>query len=266
MADTFIFPEDLGTDQTGHCVGFTAYESSAMTRTASYITSPIGAIGNRLGLSNYLGEPQGDVARRLSTPQDNIFMYIPGGGQSVLNWDQEHQYTDIKMSRIVPNALGAISGMGETLTQAAETVGTMLGHPINPRIEVLYQTTKLREFDFKFMMAPQSQNESEQMEGLIKSFRKRSAPTLNQASFNNLFNAPSEWMIHFWHRPSGGGWVENPHIPKISRCVLNRVAVTYPIPGGEYSTFGNGYPVSAMLEIHFNEMAIIDSDKIDKGY
>lgn len=259
MAGSYIFPEDLGTEQTGHCVGFTAYTSSTMTRIASYPPSIVGSIGNALGFQNRIGEPTGAIAQSLTTAQDSVFMYVPGGGQTALTWDQEHVYTDVKMARIVPNALG--------ITDIVETGAEMLGKPINPRIEVLFQTTKLRSFDFKFMMAPQSQNESDQMKGLIRTFRSRAAPTLNARSLNNLFDSPSEWMIHFWYRPpGGGGWTENPHIPKISRSVLNRAAVTYPIPGGEYSTFTNGHPVSAMLELRFVEMAIIDSKKINEGY
>ena len=64
MAETFIFPEDLGTDQTGHCVGFTAYKSSAAARTVGYIPAIIGGLGNLAGLANSLGEPTGAVAER----------------------------------------------------------------------------------------------------------------------------------------------------------------------------------------------------------
>ena len=53
---------------------------------------------------------------------------------------------------------------------------------------------------------------------------------------------------------------------KEARAVLNRVNVSYPIPGGEYSTFSNGHPVSAMIQLRFTEMSIIHRQRIEEGY
>ena len=152
-------------------------------------------------------------------------MYVPAGGQMAMQWDQVHQYTDIKMSRAVGNFLGV-----SEIVDAASGAAALGGYAMNPRVEVLFQSTKLREFDFAFLMAPQSENESNSMKNIINIFRTYSAPTLQSNSW--FFESPSEWKITFWRRENGA-WVENTNIPKIARSVLNRVNVSYPVPGGE---------------------------------
>lgn len=262
-----VFPEDLGDSQTGHSVGFTAYNSSA----AAQSIANIGQIGagafDILGQSLFGFDPEivnntmnfigmGDAPNTYyTTPIDSVFMYVPAGGQSPMTWDSEHVYTDVKLARAVTNWIG--------VTEMAETIAGMTGRAINPRVQVLFQTTNLRQFDFTFLMAPQSKTESDSMKSIIKCFRKNSAPTLGTGGY--LFRSPPEWQIHFWYKEQGA-WKENDNIPKIKRSVLNRVNVSYPVPGGEYSTFSNGHPVSAMIQLKFTEMSIVDSKRIDEGY
>lgn len=265
-----VFPEDLGSDQTGHAVGFTAYKSSAMAQSAGNIAGILGADAINAGINTIadwtnidqlrsfaqFGIPQGSVAQSYTKPLGNVFLYIPAGGQAPMTWDEKHEYTDVKLARAFTNAIGVTDALLDT------GLG-MAGMAINPRVEVLFRTTKLREFDFTFLMAPQSENESNAMKDLIKIFRKNSAPTLGTAGY--LFDSPSEWGIAFWYKKNGS-WIENTNIPKIRRSVCTAVSVSYPIPGGEWSTFSNGHPVSAMIQLHFLEMSIVDSKKIEAGY
>ena len=260
-----VFPEDLGDSQNGHAVGFTAYKSSIFAQSMGNVLGMAGGDVINSLFGTQIGVPQDTVIpgigtintplTNITTPQDSVFMYVPAGGQAAMTWDQEHVYTDVKLARAVTNFLG--------VTDAAETAAGMSGHAINPRVEVLFQTTKLRQFEFTFLMAPQSQTESNNMKSIIQTFRKYSAPRLQAGAF--FFESPSEWQIAFWYR-NNGGWTENTNIPKIARSVLNRVNVSYPVPGGEYSTFSNGHPVSAMIQLKFTEMSIIHRDRIDAGY
>ncbi|NDB58218.1 hypothetical protein EB001_07215 [bacterium] len=257
---SFIFPEDLGTDQNGHYVSFNAYKTTGTSRVISNALSGgsglASEIGYYTGLSNTFGYKNYQPPQNTQASQGTVFMYVPGGGQTGLQWDQEHTYTDVKLARLATNAIG--------VTDALETGAQLAGYAINPRIEVLYQTTKLRTFEFMFMMAPQSENESRQMEAIINFFREKAAPTLTTNTL--AFEAPHEWIIQFGRKSSGGGWTVNPHLPAIGRSICNRVNVSYPAPGAEYSTFTNGYPVSALLQMRFAEMSIIDSTKIAGGY
>lgn len=260
MAGSYTFPEDLGTDQNGHYVSFNAYKSTATGRVLDNINSATqGFAGTAaMGMINYANEWFGtnyQPPTNVNASQGTVFMYVPGGGQSALQWDQEHTYTDVKLARLATNAIG--------VTDALETGAQLAGYAINPRIEILYQTTKLRTFEFMFMMAPQSENESQSMKSIINFFRAKAAPTLTGGTL--VFEAPHEWVIQFGFK-SNGAWQVNPHIPKITRSILNRVNVSYPAPGAEYSTFSNGYPVSSLLQMRFVEMSIIDSNKIGDGY
>ena len=92
-----VFPEDLGDSQNGHAIGFTAYKSSVFAQSVGNLMS-FGSLGvtDRLGL----GTPQGSNLQAITTPQANIFMYVPAGGQSAMNWEQEHVYTDVKLAKI----------------------------------------------------------------------------------------------------------------------------------------------------------------------
>jgi hypothetical protein len=255
---SFIFPEDLGTDQNGHYVSFNAYKTTGTSRVVQNIaTGGAGLLNTAAGLTGITNQfINYQPPTNTQSSQGTVFMYVPGGGQTGMQWDQEHSYTDVKLARLATNALG--------VTDAAETGAQLAGYAINPRIEVLYQTTKLRQFEFMFMMAPQSENESRQMEAIINFFREKAAPTLTTNTL--AFEAPHEWIIQFGRKAAGGGWTVNPHLPAIGRSICNRVNVSYPAPGAEYSTFTNGYPVSALLQMRFVEMSIIDSNKIAGGY
>lgn len=267
---TAVFPEDLGDSQTGHAIGFTSYKTSAPARSLGNINAIAGgwydpSVGQVVDWSapqeifDFMdGIGLGKATTPLSnitSPIDSVFLYVPAGGQAPMSWAQKHIYTDVKLARALTNFLG--------VTKAAETGAGLAGMAINPRIDVLYQTTDLRNFTFSFLMAPQSQKESDAMKDLIKIFRKNAAPTLGSRGY--LFDAPNEWGIAFWYKQDGG-WVENTNIPKIRRSVLNSVEVVYPIPGGEWSTFSNGHPVSAMITLLFSELSIVDSQNIEEGY
>ena len=111
-----------------------------------------------------------------------------------------------------------------------------------------------------FLMAPSSENESNSMKNIIKKLRMYSSPELSQAANGLFFNAPAQWAIKFYHNGQ-----ENTNIPKIRQCVLSDISVNF-TPAGEWSTFKNGHPVSAVLHLKFIEMEIIHSKLVDEGY
>jgi hypothetical protein len=108
-------------------------------------------------------------------------------------------------------------------------------------------------------MAPSSQKESESMDRIIWNLRRFAAPDLNQKT-SLLFDTPAEFEIKFYNKGQ-----ENLAIPKIRRCVLTDININY-TPQGEWSTFRNGYPVSCLLSVAFQEMEIITRDKIEAYY
>jgi len=149
--------------------------------------------------------------------------------------------------------LGAASGGSIT---AAGAIAPALGHPINPGVEVLYRSTNLREFQFGFLFAPKSQNESVAIESIIKTIRRFAAP-LDQGL---QFRSPAEVEIKFYNK----GQI-NPHLPKLKRCVITGITADF-APQGEWSTFRNGYPVAASMILDVTEMEIITRQAVQDGF
>ena len=94
------------------------------------------------------------------------------------------------------------------------------------------------------------------MEEIIFQIRRFSAP------FDGglILTTPAEVQINFYKHGN-----INPHIPKLKRCVINRVTVDY-APQGEWSTFRNGYPVAASMILDVTEMEIITRQAVQDGF
>lgn len=230
-----VFPEDLGSSYYGHFMTMTAIQ-----RSGSY-TGPTTGVTNSSQYSQY-----------------SVAFFIPSAesGSGIIYTDK-HEYSDIKLSNLAGGAVGAI--FGQDAVKAAAAGASLLGHPINPGVQVLFRTTNLRQFQFIFLMAPQSEKESTAMKNIIKKLRMFAAPELN---LNNsaFFNTPCEFEIKFYNKGQ-----ENTNIPKIRRCVLTDVIADF-TPQGEWSTFRNGHPVACQLSLAFQEMEIIHRKFVEDGY
>lgn len=242
MSD-YAFPSDLrGNQQTGHWI---------------VLKATPGGVASRAGLGP------------LSQQTDTFAFYIPGGGQNTLTWQQAHDYTDIKLARLASAAAIGVAGLfgaGEAAQAATSAIGgaaTMLGAPINPRVEVLFKNTNLREFQMNFLMAPANDKDASAMKDMIKRIRFHAAPEF--VAGKTFFISPSKFNIDFYYVDDIGIPTINDKIPKIETSVIKRVDVDY-TPQGEWSTFHDGTPVSAMLTILFQETVIIDKNKVNQGY
>jgi hypothetical protein len=56
----------------------------------------------------------------------------------------------------------------------------------------------------------------------------------------------------------------NEEVPKIARCVIEKVNINYAPMG--WITFNDGTPVQTKLSIELKEIEIIDKTKINEGY
>lgn len=273
MADVYTFPTDLTeTNEYGHMMVFTAYSPQSARAAAfqNWLTTPVIG-GNRRPLLPATGREA----------LDQFFLYVPGGGQgSNMTWAQEHDYDEVKMSRLgtgaASGAMSAVLGIGATtIGKAAETVGGLFRVTINPYVEVLYRGTKLRQYAFTFMFAPQNEADSRMLygttpgTGLLNRFRFHAAPDAGPSGDALLFTSPSEWEIEFFYKessgPQRGNWARNDKLPRIAKGIMNRVDVDYN-PDSEFSTFEQGDPTSARLTLAFTEMEIVDKTRIGQGF
>jgi hypothetical protein len=84
------------------------------------------------------------------------------------------------------------------------------------------------------------------------------------------FVPPAEFLISFHsivnNGASGFNAPENEYLPKIGRCVLERIDVDFSPGQNEFSTFNDGAPTNVQLTMIFREMRIISQTDIDNGY
>lgn len=188
-----------------------------------------------------------------------------------------NEYEDISMTAlagtigtgILQGAAGLVGGVGgariaggllDAAGQVAGTASQILGFPINPRVEVLFSTTSLKQYVFEFLMSPRNEKESENLKQIIWSLRYHSAPELDRLTGGFTFIPPAEFDITFYNKGE-----ENLNIPRINTCVLERIDVDY-APTGAYATFKNGHPVSVRLSLGFREIEIPHKQRILDGF
>jgi hypothetical protein len=143
-----------------------------------------------------------------------------------------------------------------------KTGAQIVGFAVNPVIEVLYSSPNLRTFNFDFVFAPRSTEESDAVWNIIYQFRRHSSPEL--IAQGTLFIPPSEFEITFL-RKTPSGFKENTNIPRMATCVLTSVQVDY-ASSGQFSTFTDGMPVQIRMRLSLKELNIITREAVDKGY
>jgi len=177
------------------------------------------------------------------------------------------------------NAIGTASGARSALGQAgtfsrslsrlssvdrgAQSAAQLAGFPVNPVIEVLYNSPQLRNFDFTFTFSPRSDTEAQMVRDIIYEFRRHAAPELK--GIGVFFTPPSDFDITFLQRQSSGSFVENINIPRIRSCVLYSIDTDY-ASSGQFSTFSDGMPIQIRMILRFKELEIITREKVDQGY
>lgn len=196
--------------------------------------------------------------------------------------------TAIVGALVAPQSAGAIiSGLSmlnraqKETTQTLSTAAAIMGFAVNPVIEVLYSSPRLRKFRFDFVFAPTSRQEADMVWQIIYEFRRHAAPEI--LAGGTLFIPPSEFEITFLRKTmtesstvasqiggqiggsgSAGSFVENTNMPRISTCVLTDITTDYSPQA--FATFRDGMPVQIRMTLQFLEMDIITRESIDRGY
>lgn len=279
------FPEDIGTSSyNGHymVININVSQYSSMGN-VNYGSDPINTYARLGELSKVdslrssidgnftnsnsgrtLGIGRTYIPRQTRRIVESVALFMP----STVVFTNANQYEDISLTGIAKNVAGyGIPGMA---MDTAESVAGLAQSPINPRVEVIFSNTALRQFQFDFLFAPASEQESRSMEEIIRTLRFHAAPEVNNFSGNNnnilgplqglLWTPPSEFDITFFNKG-----VENTNIPRINTCVLENVDVDY-APTGVYSTFQNGHPVRARMQLKFREVEVNHKLRIIQGF
>lgn len=201
--------------------------------------------------------------------KESIAIFMPNPVTfNTVNDFQEISLTGIASGLITGAAAvagGIFAGeLGVSLaTGSAKVIGqvsSLAGYPINPRVEVMFSKTNLRQFVFEFLMAPRNVEESENMKAIIRTLRYHSAPELDPSTAGFTWIPPAEFDFTFYNKG-----VENTNIPRVNTCVLDRIEVDY-APQGVYSTFSNGHPVAARLSLGVREVEVVHKRRVLQGF
>ena len=184
-------------------------------------------------------------------------------------------------ARAIIGGLSMLDRAQKEATQKASTAAAIMGFAINPVIEVLYSSPRLRKFRFDFVFAPTSKQEADMVWQIIYEFRRHAAPEILFGG--TMFLPPSEFEITFLRKTmtesstvasqiggqiggsgSAGSFVENTNMPRISTCVLTDITTDYSPQA--FATFQDGMPVQIRMTLQFLEMDILTRESIDRGY
>ena len=121
------------------------------------------------------------------------------------------------------------------------------GSIVNPNLELLFQSGKLRTFNFNFMLTPRNMRESCICRNIILDFKKGMAPkTKNSELF--LFT-PDVYKIIYCYN----GSPNHPFMNRIKPCALTNFKVNY-TPDNAYMTYENGSMTRYNISMSFTEL------------
>jgi hypothetical protein len=156
------------------------------------------------------------------------------------------------LSTTLINALSAMAGAGDVTS--FNKMAARSRAALNPKKETLFEDMDFRKFSFQYTLAPRNAHESKIIQEIIQTFRYYSLPELSKSKL--FYSFPSEFEIMIMQ-----GSRENPSIPRIATCILKSVDVTYS-PGGTWSNFRDGMAVQAHLSLEFQELELIDRNRV----
>lgn len=250
--------------------------------------------GGGQSLTNQNNQNSAFYGRRTRRIEQSIALYMPG---SQLLFNTINDYEEIGLTPLAGKlGVGAIAttagviagtaaggpGAGSTLGGAAglavgaaaswilssgmnavgnlaETAAKLANRPINPRVEVIFARTNLREFQFEFLFLPRNAEEAETIRRIVKTLRFHAAPELMTWGFQWI--PPAEFDITFFHRG-----VENTKIPRINTCVLRRIEVDFAPGTGQFAAYKDGNPFATRLMLVFSEVEILHKKRVQMGF
>lgn len=239
----------------------------------------------RFGNVNSGGASSGTgLPRRTRRIAQSIALYMPG---TQLIYNGKNAYEEVSLtalgggllSGVAGTTLGVIyglatrtldgigdfiSGAGNAIDATGQAIATgakLAGAPINPRVEVIFSSTPLRDFQFEFLMMPRNKQEAETIKEIVKTIRFHGAPEIDSATFGNTYIPPAEFDITFYHRG-----VENLSIPRINTCVLLECEVDYAPNLGIWQTYRDGNPLATRLRLVFKELEAVHKLRVLQGF
>lgn len=165
---------------------------------------------------------------------------------------------DPQLRSFLTNKIGGALGTGDLTGISLNAIG----QAFNPQLQVLFSSIGFRTFQFDFTFTPYNQQEAEEVRHIIRTLKYRAAPEITSNGFmaQGLYQKiPDRFRITF-----ADGKGVNDKIHKIGECVLTAINVDYAPMG--WATYGDGTPVQTKLTLQFQEIEVVDKNKIRAGY
>lgn len=156
-------------------------------------------------------------------------------------------------------AAQALSVFGGNITPD-QILARESGEIFNPNMELLFNGVTLRAFKFQFKMTPRDGNEADEIRNIIRFFKSNMSPqagTLSPDKPSYFLRTPNVFQLTY---KKGNG--EHPFLHKFKLCALESMSVNYT---GEnvYATYGDGTPVSMIMDLSFKELEPIYASDYD---
>ena len=214
----------------------------------SYQGSNINAIAGTAieGIQNIM---QAGANFATMNPGDAINSLVNEGGEAVEETFRAAggapRIIDLITKSLASQALGVFGGNVSVDQLLARGEGIVF----NPNMELLFNGPSLRQFAFSFQMTPRSQTESDAVKSIIRTFKSNMAPQVTTEGSGNLFlKTPNVFELTYKQG-------NQPHsfLHQFKQCFLENVSVNY-TGAGTYATYGDGTPVSIIMNLQFKEI------------
>jgi hypothetical protein len=159
-------------------------------------------------------------------------------------------------------AAQAVSVLGGNVTPD-QLLARQTGEIFNPNMELLFNGVTLRAFKFQFKLTPRDGNEADEIRNIIRFFKYNMSPQTGTGSpAANEAKSPESYFLktpNVFQLTYKQGSKEHPFLHKFKLCALESMAVNYT---GEnvYATYGDGTPVSMIMDLSFKELEPIYAD------
>lgn len=216
--------------------------------------------------------------KRLKRLVTSISLYTPSAISTSynMNWgmtdDKLIDFAQAHQQEAIGNAIKNRPA-GETISKflrvamsaSSEAFSNLGRTAVNPKRDVLFNSVGNRHFKFDYVFAPRSKEEAIEVSNIIYAFKLFAHPELIAGYAQYLYLYPAEFDIEYRMIDANGNDIENPHLNRISSCVLESIDVVY-APNGSFQSLANGEPVITNMSLSFMEIETLHQDKIKQGF
>ena len=204
------------------------------------------------GLESYNTMTQADIA------ETNGVMDI---GQTTLNIGKNLVKGSKQFFDKVGNKdliMKALSAQALNVFGANVSVSSLLarsgGKILNPNMELLFNNVTLRTFRFTFKMTPRDENEATAIKSIIRTLKKNMAAKRLGENEGLFLKTPNIFELTYMK-----GNKKHPFLNRFKPCALSDMSVNY-TGDNVYATYGDGTPISMILNLTFKELVPIYED------